>query len=88
MCILYKSWIHPILEYGNILYSGAANADLQSCIERTYSSVFQPLFQCPYAAIMGLVCRLLDGEGHGNLPAYCPQLLDNQPHCRSHHLHP
>ena len=49
-------------------------------------SVFQPLFQNRHAAIMGLVCRLLDGEGHGNLPAYCPQLLDNPTHHRSHCL--
>ena len=24
LCLMYKSWIHPTLEYGNILYSGAA----------------------------------------------------------------
>ena len=28
MCTLYKSWIPPILEYGNILYSGATNTHL------------------------------------------------------------
>ena len=39
MCTVYKSWIHPTLEYGNILYSGAATThlchfnDLQSRIE-------------------------------------------------------
>ena len=36
---------------------------------------------------MGLVCRLLNGEGHGNVPTYCPQLLDNPTHHRSHRLH-
>ena len=25
MCTIYKSWIHPTLEYASILYSGAAN---------------------------------------------------------------
>ena len=41
MCIIYKSWIRPTLEYGSILYSGAANThlhcldDLQSRIERS-----------------------------------------------------
>ena len=28
MFILNKSWIRPILEYGNILYLGAANTHL------------------------------------------------------------
>ena len=46
MSIIYKSWIRPILEYGNILYSGAAAThlhrlnNLQSRIEQTCSSVF------------------------------------------------
>ena len=30
MCILYKSWIHPILEYSNTLCSGATNTHLHS----------------------------------------------------------
>ena len=52
-------------------------------------SVFQPLFQCQHAAIMGLVCHLLDGEGraNGNLPAHCLQLLHNPTHREFHHLH-
>ena len=29
MCTIYKSWICPILEYGNILYSAAANTYLR-----------------------------------------------------------
>ena len=73
MCTLYKSWIRPILEYGNILYSKAANThscrldNLQSRIERTCSVTFQPLLQRQHAAIMSLVCCLLAGEGRGNL---------------------
>ena len=49
MCTVYKSWIRPTLEYGNILYSGAATTHLrcldalQSRIERTCSFIFQPL---------------------------------------------
>jgi len=43
MSIIYKSWIRPILEYGSILYSGAATThlrrldNLQSRIEHTCS---------------------------------------------------
>ena len=36
---------------------------------------------------MGLVCRLLAGEGRGTLQTYCPQFSDNQTHRRSHRLH-
>ena len=36
---------------------------------------------------MGLVCRLLAGEGRGNLLTYCPQFCGNQTHRWSHRLH-
>jgi len=93
VCTLYTSWIRPILEYGNILYSGAANNhlcrldNLQSRIERTCSVAFQPLGQRRHAAIMCLVCRLLAGEGRGNLSTYCPQLCGTPILRRSHQLH-
>ena len=92
--ILYKSWIRPIFEYGNILYSGAAASylhrldTLQSRIEQTCSSDFQPLSFRQNAAIMGLVCCLLAGEGRGNLQICCPQFCNvNQLPRRSHRLH-
>ena len=50
VCTLYKSWIHPILEYGKIFYSGTVNThlcrldNLHSHIERTSSDTFQNLF--------------------------------------------
>ena len=93
MCTVYKSWIRPALEYGNILYSGAAATHLhrldalQSRIEGTCSFVFQPLSHRQEAAIVGLICRLLAGEGRGNLLTYCPQFCGNQTHRRSHRLH-
>ena len=38
--------------------------------------------------MVGLVCRLLAGDGCGNLQTYCPQFCDiNQLPCRSHGLH-
>ena len=93
MCTIYKSWICPTLEYGSILYSGAASThlrclnDLQSHIERSCSFVFQPFSHHRNAAIMGLVCRLLAGEGRGNLQTYCPQFCGNQTLRRSHRLY-
>ena len=69
VCTLYKFGIHPILEFGNILYLRAANThlcrldNLQSLIEWTCSVTFQPLLQCQHAAFVSLVCHLLAGEG-------------------------
>ena len=91
MCTIYKSWICPTLEYGSILYSGAASThlhrldDLQSWIEWSCSFVFQPPSHHRNAAIMGLVCHLLAGEGHENLQTEWPQFCGNQTHRRSHH---
>ena len=76
---MYRSWIRPILEYGNILYTGAASSHLerldhlQTRIQRTCCSTFQSLSHRRNAAIIGLICRLLDGEGRGNLQGYCPR---------------
>ena len=73
MCTVYKPWFHQTLEYGSILYSGAANNhlrcldDLQSQIERSHSFVFQLLSHHQNAAIMGLVCCLLAVEGRENI---------------------
>ena len=78
MSITYKLWIHPILEYGSILYSGAVTThlhhldNLQSRIEQTCSFVFKPLLSHRTAIITGLICRLLTGEGRENLQTYCP----------------
>ena len=91
VCTLYKSWIRPMLEYGKIFYSGAANIhdhlcrldNLLSRIEQTCLVTFQPLLQRQHAAIMGLVCCLLAGEGRGNLSTYCLQLYGTPILCRS-----
>ena len=71
LCLMHKSWIHPTLEYGNILYSGAALSHLQHLdnlqvqIEHTCCLTCQPLLHCRNAAIIGFVCCLLAGEGWG-----------------------
>ena len=75
---MYRSWIRPVLEYGNILYTGAASSHLQRLdhlqtrIQWTCCSTFQSLSHHRDAAIIGLVCRLLDEESRGNLQDYCP----------------
>ena len=61
--------------------------DLQSRIEQTCSFVFQPLSHHRNTTIVGLVCRLLAGEGRGNLQTYCPQFCYNQIYQKSYRLH-
>ena len=69
VAIHYKSWIRPILEYGSILYSGAALSHLncleclQARVENLCGLVFPSLTTCCNASILGLTCRLLAGEG-------------------------
>ena len=66
----YKSWIRSSLEYGAILYSGAAQSHLarldsfQARVENIMCRVsFPPLIVRRNASILGLTCRLLAGEG-------------------------
>ena len=67
LSLMYKSWIHPALEYGSILYAGAASTHLQrldclqSRIEQTCSSHFQSLLHRRNASIIGLVCGRVGG---------------------------
>ena len=91
--LIYRSWIHPVLEYGNILYTGAASGHLQRLdhlqnrIQQTCCSTFQSLSHRRNAAIIGLICRLLNGEGRGNLQDYCPRFCHVDSHRQSSRLH-
>ena len=65
------------LEYGAILYFGAAQSHLahldsfQARVENMCGVSFPPLIICRNASILGLRCRLLAGEGRGNLLTFC-----------------
>ena len=76
------------------MYSGVALGhlqrlnNLQTQIERTCCLTFPPLLHRRNAAIIGLVCRLLAGEGRGNLHYFCPLFRGTDDTChRSSHLH-
>ena len=68
------------MEYGCVLYSGAAPTylhrfdTLQTRIEHMSSFTFPSLYNRRSTAILGLVCLLLAGEGRGNLLTFCPTL--------------
>ena len=81
---LGKSLIKNPYELNHLYYLD----DLQSKIEWSCSFVFQSLSHHQNTAIMGLVCCLLAGDGHGNLQTYCPQFCGNQTFRKSHCLFP
>ena len=75
------------------MYTGAASGHLQRLdhlqirIQQTCCSTFQSLSHRRDAAIIGLICRLLNGEGRGNLPDYCPQFCHVDSRRQSNRLH-
>ena len=68
-----------MLEYGSVLYSRAAPTHLnrldhfQARVENMCGSTFPSLTDRRNASILGLTCRLLAGEGRGNLQSFCPK---------------
>ena len=89
---LYKTWIRPTLEYGSILYSGAALSHLnrlerlQARVENMCGLAFPSLTTRRNASILGLTCRLLAGEGRGSLQSFCPKFKFTS-HRASYRLH-
>jgi len=73
-----------MLEYGSILYSGAASSHVnrlesfQSQIESMFGSTFSSLIDRRHASILGFTCHLLDGEGRGNFQTFCPTSRQHQ----------
>ena len=88
----YKSWIRPSLEYGAILYSGAAQSHLahldsfQARVENMCGVSFPPLIVRCNISILGLTCRLLAGERRGNLLTFCRKFKSSSSRT-SNHLH-
>ena len=87
LSVLYNPWVRPTIEYGYVLCSGAAPSHLhiyivsmlyRHALNIMSSSIFPSLCNHTNAAIMGLVCQLLAGEGQGkfgNLLTLCPKFI-------------
>ena len=58
---------------------------IKNRIQKTCSSAFQLLSHYLSATIIGLVCRLLEGEVRGTLLDYCIQLCHKVSRCQSSH---
>ena len=80
--LVYKSFIRSCLEYGHLLYFSAARSHLErlDALQRRAAGICHdtfPLESRRYAAVVGLTCRLLDGEGRGDLQSFCPSFVTN-----------
>ena len=73
LSVMYKSFVHSHLKCGHLLYFGAARRflnrlDALQCWGASVCHSNFPSLECRrHAAAIGLLCRLLDGEGRGYL---------------------
>ena len=73
LSVMYKSIVRSCLEYGHLLYFSITRGYLKylDALQCQAASVchsnFPSLESRRHAAAVGLLCRLLDGERHGDL---------------------
>jgi hypothetical protein len=89
MKLMYTAFIRSGMEYGSLLYMGAADSHL-SKLDRVQLSAqklagfeVESLRSRRDAACLSLACKLLDGKGRGSLNDFCPSLIQVQ--ARSRH---
>ena len=82
---MYKAFVRSKLEYGNLVYWGAAETHLGKldAVHNSAISVLKKPSGIPSlesrrrAAALGLTCKLLDGEGRGEMQSLKPQFCSN-----------
>jgi hypothetical protein len=89
---MFKAFVRSVMEYGNLEYMSAAHTHLAKLdtVQRTAQRIcgvsFEDLEVRRDAAVFGLICKLLDGAGRGDLELFTPQLLDRPEHRSSERL--
>ena len=84
MKTMYLMFIRSILEYGSILYMGAAKSHLdkldrvQTAAEKLGNFKVESLQSRREAAAMSMGLKLLDGKGRGQLQLHAPVLITNK----------
>ena len=86
LCTAYKAFVHPQLEYGHLLYWGAAESHLvrldrvQLQAQRLFSEIPLPTLESRrVATAVGLTCRLLSGSVSSPLLSLTPVLMAPSP---------
>ena len=84
LCTAYKAFVRPQLEYGHLLYWGAAESHLvrldrvQLQAQRLFSEIPLPTLESRrVAAAVGLTCRLLSGSVSSPLLSLTPVLMSS-----------
>ena len=93
---MYTTFIRSILEYGSVLFMGAAASHLakldavQQIAERLGGFTVEPLQSRREAAAISLALKLLDGDCRPGLQRYAPTIIDghyvNHDHDTQHKL--
>ena len=89
LSIMHKYFVRSYLEYGH-LYFGTARGylkhldALQCWAASVCQSTFPSLESRRHATAIGLLCRLLDGEGRGDLQSLLPPFITSVPRRSSH----
>ena len=90
LSIMYKSFVRFCLEYGHFLYFSTARGylehldALQCQAASVCHSTFPSLESCRHAAVIGLMCQLLDGESCGDLQSFLLHFVTSAPRRSSH----
>ena len=87
LSVMCKSFVRSRLEYGHLLYFGAARGYLNhlDALQCQAASVCHSSLECRrHAAAIGLLCQLLDGEGHGDLQSLLPPFITSVSRRSSH----
>ena len=80
--LMYTMFVRSILEYGSVVYMGAAQSHLdkldrvQDSAQRLGGFVAEPLQSRREAAALSLAFDLLDDKGYGELSTYKPTVYE------------
>ena len=84
MKTMYIMFVRSVMEYGNVVYMGAAQTHLekldrvQRSAERIGNFTIETLEARREAAAIRLALKLMDGRGRGKLQDFAPQVMDSK----------
>ena len=79
---MYKAFVRSTIEYGNLVYMGAADSTKEKLDRVQHAAAKMGQFEVEslgsrrQAALIGLVFKLLDGDGRGMLNEFIPTLME------------
>ena len=83
--VMYKAFVRSSMEYGNLEYMISAPTNLQkldriqAAAEKLGNFQVETLESRRDASLIGLIFKLLDGDGRGQLEDFIPKVIDINP---------